>query len=558
MKKTIVFAALLGSVYFANAQVGIGTPEPAVSAELEIFAKDKGILIPRVELKDINDTNTIQGDEVESLLVYNKTAVTGSIDKGFYFWDGAKWSKIINDTHLQEVVNNLGDDVTIIEGDITKIKEVINYILPSNPENKDDQGQIGVDPGHTTIVYNPLTHTMQYVVYENNKYTTKDINLKEFIKEGETNTVVVEVKKDNKTTGYKFFNEEAVKAFLLANPGKTEKDITEDTAGGILVDVVGGVVNNIAEILEHNVSITEGGKTFTKVVEYLQYKTQFSEGNVIFKNLGDTTTPNRVFQYWDGTSYETIDLDDLVKGTETRTQIKRGEVTDATQAVVYTEVRTEPAVGTIKKGEVYYEYAAEGGQKDYLNISEDVLYALTNHDEIKNQVQNILNNGGNVYFGDHDKDATTDEAFYKIVKDSTGKDQNEKIELPASFLLEIINKYKDVIKQNLGDHITDLGDVIFTGNTIDGKMVYLTKSVVKTNPNSAKTEGVTIAQATGDKAIDSVVSIKLLKNGNVVSSSVRDVTVTGTKIDFNMGVGNIYTVLPADTYEVIVEYIATK
>ena len=41
MKKITIMAALLGSAYFANAQVGIGTPAPANSSQLDIVANNK-------------------------------------------------------------------------------------------------------------------------------------------------------------------------------------------------------------------------------------------------------------------------------------------------------------------------------------------------------------------------------------------------------------------------------------------------------------------------------------------------------------------------------------
>lgn len=45
MKKITLMAALLGSAYFSNAQVGIGTPTPNASAMLDITATNKGVLI---------------------------------------------------------------------------------------------------------------------------------------------------------------------------------------------------------------------------------------------------------------------------------------------------------------------------------------------------------------------------------------------------------------------------------------------------------------------------------------------------------------------------------
>ena len=66
MKKITLIAALLGSAYFANAQVGINTDAPKTSAYLDVEATDKGILIPRVKLTSTTVFEPITGDQEES------------------------------------------------------------------------------------------------------------------------------------------------------------------------------------------------------------------------------------------------------------------------------------------------------------------------------------------------------------------------------------------------------------------------------------------------------------------------------------------------------------
>ncbi len=94
MKKIILSAALVGSIYFANAQVGIGTPTPSTSAMLDIDSTDKGVLIPRVALtSETSHLINLEGgttEPVQSLLVYatgkkveDKTLVSGGLEAGF-------------------------------------------------------------------------------------------------------------------------------------------------------------------------------------------------------------------------------------------------------------------------------------------------------------------------------------------------------------------------------------------------------------------------------------------------------------------------------------------
>lgn len=84
-------ASCLSSNLFAQKNVGIGTQTPDASAILELFANDKGLLIPRVSLDSITDQTTI-ASPTTSLLVYNNNpTIKNGNGVGFYYWDGAKW-----------------------------------------------------------------------------------------------------------------------------------------------------------------------------------------------------------------------------------------------------------------------------------------------------------------------------------------------------------------------------------------------------------------------------------------------------------------------------------
>ncbi|MBB1149044.1 hypothetical protein H4K35_02690 [Myroides sp. NP-2] len=824
MKKIIVAAAVLGASYFSHAQVGIGTPTPVTSTQLDVTATDKGILIPRVALTAIDVFKPIEGAQTESLLVYNSS--DASIPTGFYYWVDAKWNRIVGKAELDQVIENLGDNITNIEGDIKNLQAVINYIVPSNPGNEDP-----TSPTHTTVVYEGgKFYTVTYDV-TNNEYTTQEIDFNDLVNGVETKTFMREVKNaDGKVKGLIYFSEQTIIDWLAADeantidtipnnaPGAMPIEVTdivvnnvqeilesptnitittvegdktfttveeylqyitqfsngnviyteiEDPAnagqtiwafqywdeasntykiidiqglvesaetnttivsynnkqyylseayikaggetdpanwtsvpaGAIHVDVVGGVINNIQEILESptNITITtvEGDKTFTTVEEYLQYVTQYSNGNVIYTEIEDpndatktiwafqywdeasntykiidiqglvesaetnTTivsyndkqyylseayikaggetdpaawtsvpagaihvdvvggvinniqeileTPTNItittaegdktfttveeylqyitkfgegnviytevedpndatktiweFQYWDGAKYESISIGDL----ETKTQIKRSEViTDATLPT-FGAVRTAPVAADVKKGEIFYEYSAEGNQKDYINMTEDILNSINNNEEIKNAITNVLNLGGNVYFGDHDGDdnkgnAATPHVFYQVITHLDGTKENKEIELPASFLVNLINKYKDIIKQTLGDHITNVGDTVYTGNVYNGYKVYLGKGATTIAAYSAVATPVAFTIVEDLKKINQVLAIKLLDAaGHVVTANTTDVEVVdGVQIKFNIGVGNQYIMLPAGDYEVVVEYTSNE
>ncbi len=111
-------------ITFLNAQVGIGTTNPAPGAMLDIESTDKGILIPRVTLTGTNDITTVTPAASYGLLVLNTAnagAGTTAVTEGFYYWDGTEWvriqgeginwkitgnDEIINGTHFLGTLNN--------------------------------------------------------------------------------------------------------------------------------------------------------------------------------------------------------------------------------------------------------------------------------------------------------------------------------------------------------------------------------------------------------------------------------------------------------------------
>jgi gliding motility-associated-like protein len=72
---------VLGS-YSAYSQVVVGKKDPtSISAQLEVFANNRGVLIPRVELLSSTDTVTMEKGNVNSLLVFNTATAAIAIVK---------------------------------------------------------------------------------------------------------------------------------------------------------------------------------------------------------------------------------------------------------------------------------------------------------------------------------------------------------------------------------------------------------------------------------------------------------------------------------------------
>ena len=105
---------LLLTTTLTNAQVGIGTSNVNTSARLQVDATNKGFLPPRVTLTGTADVSTIS-TPATGLLVYN-TATAGTspsnVTPGFYYYDGAKWQRIINQQPDATVSFNTADPNT--------------------------------------------------------------------------------------------------------------------------------------------------------------------------------------------------------------------------------------------------------------------------------------------------------------------------------------------------------------------------------------------------------------------------------------------------------------
>jgi hypothetical protein len=102
MKQLVAAALFLPFFHAAKAQIGIGTTSPVASAKLQVDATDKGFLPPRVALQGTDDATQATprvAAPATGLMVYN-TATAGSgataVTPGIYYYDGAKWQRVIN------------------------------------------------------------------------------------------------------------------------------------------------------------------------------------------------------------------------------------------------------------------------------------------------------------------------------------------------------------------------------------------------------------------------------------------------------------------------------
>ncbi|MCF8716443.1 hypothetical protein JM658_16570, partial [Joostella atrarenae] len=213
-KILLISSMLFAYAHIANAQVGIGTLLPDNSAQLDVVAEDRGILIPRIALTSFDDAQTIIGGNTNGLLVYN-ISENMDLSPGFYYWDASSWKRIISSTDID-------------------------------------------DFGGGNVVYNPTEDSFNYIDDLGN---LQSINFEEIIKVNETETLLV----NNGNGSYTYINEKNVEvsfSVTQSNVGNPNNNETKGVPGDIYVDSSTGEIytynssNNSWELLNVTETLT--------------------------------------------------------------------------------------------------------------------------------------------------------------------------------------------------------------------------------------------------------------------------------------------------------------
>lgn len=640
MKKMTFIAALLGVTHFANAQVGIGTATPADAAQLEISAINKGILIPRVELRNTTTFGPVTGTEVESLLVYN-TETIADVTPGFYYWvkESAAtphWERIVNQTQLDEAIANITD----VQADLAKVIALLKVAFPAN--NLVNPAITGDTHGGGMVFIPGATPTIEYVYFDGTDYVTKDItaDIIDLITGNETKTKLVTINN--------------VQYYVSESYTGTAAPTTGTEPGVYKIDVVGGIINNFEEFVTNN-PVTIDGNTYTTVEEYIQYISENAMQDGVTKIVIDATTNQASFQRWDKTTntwvnvdnsaFETIvtdnetvttmtenadgtytykneaganvvidipasviqELGDIIEGTTTfnnstattlveyiqnmidNTDLPAGTVTaeivsgnivfsiiDASgvanvvpstafnNIVKANETETEinkNTTGTAAGGDVeitydYFNETSGSTAQATIDLTTDIQNLIEGNTDIQNAITNILNEGGNVYYGDHDDDASTPNIFYTIVNGT--KTPIDISEVVVNAITNATNVQKQEIKNQLGDNFENT-TVVNTGDTwIDGGKIYRGIFDATVTGGSANVSAVTLTGGT----IGNVIGIKILNatTNQIINTATTDVALATDSLTFRIGTGNMYNVLSDVDLDikVIVEYSVTQ
>src|SRR5690554_7636858 len=327
MKKRILSVALLVSAWGGYSQVGIGTLTPDKSSQLDVTANNKEILIPRVNLTSTTDTTTITNGNVNSLLVFN-TATQNDITPGYYYWYIDKWKRMVNDDEVGGNVYYDGDTFTYVDAN-----------------------------GETQIV-----------------------NVKKLVQDNESQTVIITV------DDQQYYVSEA---YLAANDGAVPTSIDPDAvpAGIYPIDVVGGVVNNFEEIVNHGPVIINGDE-YETIEQYIQEVVNV-EGSVRIIYDGDD---NIIFQEWDESTNTWVTIEDntferIVQANESQTLLAQNSEEDQQYYIseLYLQDNDAPTQADID------------GWGDTPPAG---VYAIAFVDGVLNNIEEIVNHGPVIINGD--------------------------------------------------------------------------------------------------------------------------------------------------------------
>lgn len=151
-----LMALLIGLTFASQAQIGIGTTNVHSSARLQIDATDKGFLPPRVNLTGTGDVTTI-ASPATGLFVYN-TATAGTspsnVTPGFYYYDGSRWQRIINQQPDATISFNQNTPTTGGVVFTPNIQNSTDYIYVSSTNNSQ-----WTYNGSTYVTYTPPSST---------------------------------------------------------------------------------------------------------------------------------------------------------------------------------------------------------------------------------------------------------------------------------------------------------------------------------------------------------------------------------------------------------------
>ncbi|MCS4239033.1 putative NAD-dependent protein-ADP-ribosyltransferase YbiA (DUF1768 family) [Myroides gitamensis] len=257
-----------------------------------------GDIVAANESKTVIVSNTSKKQQYyisESYLQVNDTPTQATIDTwaagtipaGVYAIDVV--GGVVN--NFEEVVNQ--GPINVDGRTFPTINDYITYLTESTG-------------GFTKIVYDVTTGDAIFQEWDEVTKSWVNVNnakFKKIVTDNESKTVIV----SNTSKKQQYYIAEA---YLQANQLPTQATIDAWTAGTVpagvyAIDVVGGVVNNFQEFVNHG-PITVDGRTYPTINDYITYLTESTGG--FTKIVYDSQNRNASFQQWDEATQQWVNV----------------------------------------------------------------------------------------------------------------------------------------------------------------------------------------------------------------------------------------------------------
>ena len=298
IKRIIPFVALMLSGA-AFAQIGIGTKKAAAAAQLDVVASNKGVLLPRLTLNGLTDRTSIEGEMVESLLVYHLGIPT--MEAGFYYWKDNSWTPLLSGTTFVDRKNN-----TFVLGMDTVTNE--ESLIITDTQGHSVSLAVKDIANNTTFVTN-LTENQEFITKlgDNVEFIEHITNNSEFINKITENNEFIEniineltgkygnVGYDVASASFFYYDDEynevaiswdvlgntKIKSFVATTEFLTITD-TDDVAFQVSMDTLG-------EIMAKNdvfvTNLTKNEKFITELTENAEFVTNITNNNEFIDNI---------------------------------------------------------------------------------------------------------------------------------------------------------------------------------------------------------------------------------------------------------------------------------
>src|SRR5690554_240200 len=273
--------------------------------------------------------------------------------------------------NFEEIYNNIVNEEITVNGDTyNSFEEYITHVTESTG-------------GFMKIVYDQTTGDAIFQEWDEITNTWVNVDNSKFetiVQDNESQTVIITV------DDQQYYVSEA---YLAANDGAVPTSIDPDAvpAGIYPIDVVGGVVNNFEEIVNHGPVIINGDE-YETIEQYIQEVVNV-EGSVRIIYDGDD---NIIFQEWDESTNTWVTIEDntferIVQANESQTLLAQNSEEDQQYYI----------------SELYLQSNEAPTQADIDGWGDTPpagVYAIAFVDGIVNNIEEIVNHGPVIINGD--------------------------------------------------------------------------------------------------------------------------------------------------------------